>query len=94
MSHESKQTTDHEVIRGWIEERQGRPSVVEATWDGTSGLLRIDFGEEDESLTEISWDDFFRVFDENNLEFLYQVETADGNQSRFFKFVEKDGREA
>lgn len=93
MAHESKRTADHEEIQRWVEERQGRPSVVESTWDGTSGLLRIDFGEEDEALTEISWDDFFRVFDENDLDFLYQEETADGSQSRFFKFVEKGSGE-
>lgn len=86
--HSSQRTQDHEVIQKWIEERGGRPSVVSSTWDGKSGLLRIDFGEKEDSLEEISWDDFFRVFDENNLTFLYQEETADGGTSRFFKFVE------
>lgn len=90
MAHESKRTTDHEEIKRWVEERQGRPSVVTSTWDGSGGLLRIDFGEQEQELTELSWEDFFRVFDESGIEFLYQEETADGNQSRFFKFVEKE----
>jgi hypothetical protein len=87
-THSAKRTQDHDEIRTWVEERGGRPSVVESTWDGESGLLRIDFGEKEEELSEISWDDFFRVFDENNLVFLYQDQTADGSESRFFKFVE------
>jgi hypothetical protein len=89
QTHAAKRTTDHEEIRRWVEARLGRPAVVEATWDGTSGLLRIDFGEEEEGLTEISWDDFFRIFDEGDIEFLYQEETTDGATSRFFRFIEK-----
>ncbi len=91
--HTSQRTTDHETIRAWAEARNGTPAVVESTWDGESGLLRIDFGEPEESLSEISWDDFFRVFDENGLTFLYQEETADGQQSRFNKFVESTDEE-
>lgn len=90
QTHAMKTTTDHERIRTWVEERQGRPAVVESTWDGSNGLLRIDFGEEDESLTELSWDDFFRIFDESGISFLYQEETTTGDTSRFFKFVEKE----
>ncbi len=89
----SKRTTDHDVIREWVEKWQGRPAVVRSTWDGSSGLLRLDFGEEDKDLEEISWDDFFRIFDENDLAFLYQEETFDRETRRFFKFVEKQGGE-
>ncbi len=86
----SKRTTDHDVIRKWVEKWQGRPAVIRSTWDGSSGLLRLDFGEEDKELEEISLDDFFHIFDENDLAFLYQEETFDGETSRFFKFVEKE----
>lgn len=85
-------TRDHDEIRRWIEERGGRPSVVRAT-EGKSGgkrgggLLRIDFGEPDEALEEVDWDEFFRTFDANDLEFLHQDKTADGKVSRFNKFV-------
>ena len=90
MSGESQRTTDHEKIRRWAEARGGKPATVSRTKDdGDPGVLRIDFegysGEE--SLEEISWDEFFEKFDEKNLEFLYQDETRDGEQSRFFKFV-------
>ena len=86
QSHESKTTTDHEEIRSWVEERGGHPARVEGT-----NLLRIDYpgfsGEQ--RLEEISWDELFRIFDENKLAFLYQEETKDGGESRFSKFFER-----
>lgn len=85
-------TTDHDQIRKWIEARKGRPSVVGATADnGRAGaLLRIDFGDRDEALDEIEWEEFFRIFEDSNLAFLHQDKTADGQQSRFSKFVSRD----
>ena len=79
-------TRDHETIRRWVEERGGRPAAVQGTQ-----ILRIDFdepgGNDDEKLQPVSWDDFFRIFDDRDLEFLYQERTADGKPSRFNKFV-------
>ena len=87
----AKTTTNHDEIRRWAEERGGHPAAVSATHKGKDvGILRIDFGEPDEGLEEISWDDFFDKFDEENLAFLYQEETQDGKTSRFFKFVQRD----
>jgi hypothetical protein len=83
-------TTDHDVIRDWAEERGGRPATVKATEEeGHAGILRIDFGPKDQGLDEISWDEFFRKFDESELAFLYQDETSDGKPSRFHKFVRR-----
>ena len=90
QSAESKFTTDHEEIRRWVEERGGQPARVEGT-----NLLRIDYpGFSGEGTLEpISWDELFKVFDENNLAFLYQEETKDGGESRFSKFVDRDSIE-
>jgi hypothetical protein len=84
----SDTTTDHETIRRWAEERQGRPSVIRAK--GKGGILRLDFGEKEEDFEEIDWDEFFEIFDQNELAFLYQDKTKDGETSRFNKFVERD----
>lgn len=86
-------TTDHQKIRSWIEARNGHPSVVRSTHSdeaGQAGLLRIDFNKPEESLEEVSWDEFFETFDDNNLAFLYQENTASGRKSRFNKFVSRD----
>ena len=53
------------------------------------GILRVDFAERDEKLEEISWDEFFDTFEDRGLAFLYQEETADGKESRFFRFVNR-----
>jgi hypothetical protein len=94
MSGESKTTTDHDAIRRWVEERGGRPARVKDTGsNGDPGILRVDYPGrgDDEALEEISWDDWLRAFDENELAFLYQEETKDGNESRFSKLVARDG---
>ena len=86
-------TTDHEEIRAWVEKRGGKPATVKGTGkkNDNTGILRIDFpgysGED--SLEEISWDDFFKKFDASGLQFLYQDKTSDGKESRFNKFVSK-----
>ena len=84
---EAKTTTDHDEIRRWVEERGGTPARVRGTEPG--GILRIDFGEPEESLEEISWDTFFEIFEDRGLAFLHQDE-ADGSESRFNKLVERD----
>ena len=92
MSAESQTTTDHDEIREWVEERDGQPSYVESTEDGDSGLLRIDFPDDDgdDDLDDISWDEFFETFEENDLAFLYQDGTDDGDTSYFCKFVSRE----
>ncbi len=88
-------TTDHDVSRQWAELRGGRPTRVKGTEsrDG-SGVLRFDFNEPDETLEEISWDEFFETFDDRELALLYQDKTADGQTSRFFTFIHRrDGDE-
>lgn len=93
MAGESRTTTDHDEIRRWVEERGGRPAAVKSTSGGDAGLLRIDFpgyrGED--SLEEISWEEFFEKFEQNNLAFLYQDETSGGQESRFSKLVSRKG---
>ena len=83
----AESTTDHDAIRRWVEERGGRPVSVKGTGGDDAGILRIDFGEPEESLEPIDWDEWFRKFDENDLEFLYQEEKQSGEGSTFFKLV-------
>ncbi|WP_423819319.1 hypothetical protein V5739_01080 [Salinimicrobium sp. TIG7-5_MAKvit] len=90
---DSKTTKDHNTIKNWTEERDGKPAVVESTTNSSEGggLLRINFpGYAEDNLKNISWEEFFRIFDENNLQFLYQENTKDGGESKFFKFVSDD----
>jgi hypothetical protein len=90
QTSEAQQTTSHNVIRKWAEERGGKPATVKATEeDGHAGILRIDFDPPDEGLDRISWDEFFAKFDETGIAFLHQDRTKDGKMSRFHKFVRR-----
>lgn len=93
MAGESKMTTNHDEIRKWAEARGGKPATVRSTASKEDvGLLRIDFpgyaGEG--TLEEITWDEFFKKFDEKKLAFLYQEKTSSGEESRFFKLVSRE----
>ena len=90
----SKQTTDHDEIRKWVEERGGTPAHVRKTGDDDDpGILRISFpgydDDDDANLEPIEWNEFFRKFDDNELSFLYQERTADGELSTFNKFTRR-----
>ncbi|XXX79925.1 lipocalin/fatty-acid binding family protein [Sorangium sp. So ce134] len=90
--HSSHMTIDHDEIRAWVEARGGRPATVTRTEkNGEPGVLRIDFpgfsGED--TLEEISWDDFFAKFEESNLAFVYQEAKASGEPSYFSKLVSR-----
>jgi hypothetical protein len=96
MAALAKTTTDHEEIRRWAESRGGRPSCVRGTGGGGDvGMLRLDFPgyEGEESLEEISWDDWFDKFDERGLALIYQERTAGGAESRFNKLVSRETAE-
>ena len=90
---EAKVTTDHQKIRRWVEERGGTPASVKGTGRGDDpGVLRIDFPgyTGDESLKPITWEQFFDKFEKERLAFLYQEETADGDESRFSKLTNRE----
>jgi hypothetical protein len=92
MAGSSRKTIDHDEIKKWVEDRDGRPARVKTTGDeGDPGLLRINFpgyGKRD-TLEDISWEEFFEKFDSKKLAFLYQDTTKSGQESRFFKFVNR-----
>ena len=93
---EAKVTTNQDEIRRWVEARGGKPATVKATHkDGDPGLLRIDFPGYSgaDTLEPISWDEFFRKFDEKKLAFLYQEERKSGGESRFHKFISRETAE-
>jgi hypothetical protein len=89
----ARATTDHAEIRRWVEQRGGYPAHVKATGAKNDlGVLRIDFpgfsGED--SLERTDWETWFAAFDQNDLAFLHQDETAEGKQSRFNKLVSRN----
>jgi hypothetical protein len=89
-------TTDHDEIRVWVEERGGFPARSTEPLDRRDDfVLRIDFpfffG--DDGIERMSWDAWFRAFEERKLAFLCQEETEDGQVSHFNKLVSQESVE-
>jgi hypothetical protein len=84
-------TEDHEVIMRWAQERQAEPATIPGTeHEGHAGVLRFNFpGYGGESLQLISWEKWFKAFDQRDLTFLFQEHLKNGNQSNFFKLDNK-----
>jgi hypothetical protein len=84
--------TDHDQIREWAEQRGAHPACVKGTGaKNDTGMIRLDFpgytGKG--SLQTISWNAWFKQFDENNLALLVQDTTSRGQQSNFNKLVSR-----
>jgi hypothetical protein len=91
-SRSSLTTTDHDEIRKWAEANGGKPAAVARTHsDQDVGIVRIMFPDapnsEHAALTEISWDDFFKEFEDRKLALLYDP------QSLFSKIIGRDTAE-
>ena len=88
----ANRTTDHQTIIDWVEARGGKPAHVRRSGnDQDPGILRIDYpGFSGEGTLEaLDWDSWFDAFEANQLAFLYQEKTGDGQQSRFSKLVRR-----
>lgn len=92
MASKTNTTTDHETIRTWVEEHGGTAASVRGTQNGDeAGVLRVDFpgGAGEDAREHISWDEWFKKFEDNSLAFLYQEHKASGEDSTFFKLVKR-----
>jgi len=86
---ESKKTTDQKEIKEWAESHGGVPAIIKGTdkKGKGEGLLRIHFpakSDNDDSFEEISWDDFFKEFEDSKLALLHDP------KSNFNKLVNRD----
>jgi hypothetical protein len=82
-------TTDHNTIKKWAEKHGGKPAAVESTHSkGDVGIIRLMFPKAPHSdhdhLVEISWDEFFKEFDQRKLALIYE------ENSMFSKLVGRD----
>jgi hypothetical protein len=87
-------TTDHEEIKRWAIVHQGNPQLLDhAQAEGDKMGIRINFPgpEDDEYLStdhppkDISWEEFFRIFDEQELAFVYDTDHK-GDPSLGYRF--------
>ncbi len=94
MASQSKTTTNHDQIRRWAEARHAQPARVKGTGSRgrDPGMIRLDFpGYSGRGKLEpISWDQWFKSFDDNDLALVYQEKTAGGQRSNFNKLVARE----
>jgi len=88
----SETSTDHDAIRKWAEGKGGKPAAVDRTHsDEDVGLIRIMFPDapnsHHENLVEITWEEFFKEFDERNLALIFD------EGSLFNKLIGRDTAE-
>ncbi len=85
MLPQERKTTDHEEIRIWVEERNGKPACIRGVGEkSATGLLRIHFpGGVEEDLEVLEWETFFEKFDQEKLIFVYLDKRIDGELSRY-----------
>lgn len=91
----SRTTKDPDEIRKWAEARGAVPAeVTRAESGGEPSILHFKFPSaprrKDAELREISWEDFFTKFRQNNIELVYQDKTAAGRRSNFNKLIHPD----
>lgn len=85
-------TRDHDVIRGWAEDRSATPATVPGTEHGDHlGVLRFDFPDYGGDLQHVTWEAWFDTFDQRSLHFVYQERKKDGKPSNFFRLASPDG---
>lgn len=77
METSLKVTTDYQIIQAWAQKYHGRPQRVN---EGGVTFIRIDFpGKQDDNFLSdnkprpyISWGEFFRIFKEDDLAFIFE----------------------
>lgn len=88
---DTETTTDHETVREWVESRGSTAAqVLEPSGDDPGTLAIVPEDAEDDSVEKISWDDFFEIFEDEELAFVYQEDKDDPEEQWFCKFVDRD----
>jgi hypothetical protein len=82
-------TTDHKIIQKWAEAHGGKPAAVDRTHGKDDvGIIRVMFPDapnsEHMNLVPISWDEFFKEFEQRKLALIYEPD------SMFSKIVGRD----
>lgn len=92
-------TISHDEIRKWVKKHKGRPVILDAPDAKADKLgLRIDFpGIKDEKYLapdklgkSTSWDDFFKVFEDQKLAFIYQDDGYEKDPALMYEFIKRD----
>ena len=90
-----KTTTDREVIKDWVVKHGGLPAMI---GEGKDATVRVDFpGREDErdlskmrKSKEVSFDEFFKIFDKKKLAFVYYPKDHIDEEALSYRFIKRE----
>lgn len=89
----TKVTFDHRTIKQWSEERKAQPVKIK-TVDEPIEALKVEFPEEHrkhkdgtKEIAHLTWEQFFKEFESENLAFQFLDEDVDGKKSRFYRVI-------
>lgn len=94
-----KVTVDHEIIKAWAEKNHGKPEILPNSETETGAIgIRIDFPGKlddmylstDHKPRHVSWKEFFRIFDDQNLALEYDAEKISDDLSDAYRFIRRD----
>ncbi|MFC6906640.1 hypothetical protein ACFQGH_15700 [Halalkalicoccus tibetensis] len=91
---ETRMTTDHGTIRNWIESNDlAVARTAETARNRSGGLTVVTEGRTDDSIKEVSWDEFFETFEDEGLAFVYRTETMGPEEQLYYEFVPREDAE-
>jgi hypothetical protein len=89
-------TTDHQEIKKWAEKFKGKPEIIPNSETETGAIgIRIDFPgkmddtylSDDHKPKHISWDEFFRIFEDEGLAMEYEDGNHFEDPSEAYRFI-------
>lgn len=87
---ETRTTTDHGTIRNWIESNDlAVARTAETDRSRSDGLTIVTEGRSDDSIKEVTWDEFFETFEDEGLAFTYRTETMGPEEQLYYEFVSR-----
>ncbi|NTV31490.1 hypothetical protein HGA91_05955 [candidate division WWE3 bacterium] len=96
-------TTDHAKVREWAQQNNAKPQLIDSPHSyGDKIGIRLDFpGRLDDAdlsmkktVKDITWEEFFKLFDELGLAMEYADTTHAVEAINFYRFVKREQLEA
>lgn len=94
-----RSTVNHTKIKQWAESLNGKPQIIDdpQAKQDTPGL-RINFPDKSNDLylsaskhgRDTTWEDFFKIFEQEQLAFLYEAKPSKEDLSDAFQFIKRD----
>jgi len=94
MAGELLKTQDRDTIIQWAERRLAHAARVVGVHEAAVGEADADVGEirlgfpgyaSEEALEPMTWDEWFEIFEEEDLTFAYQLTREDGAPSNYYE---------